>query len=216
VSLIHAERIITELLERVIASVDEPLILHELEGDAVSFYAVEKDGEDLAGGVLEQVERCMESFRRREAELISECRVCSCQACRSVEQLKLKAVLHRGEAAFTHLRQFTKVAGEDVILAHRLLKNSVGSKEYILMTEPFAAACPDAVFEGRSMKESREQVEGFGEVPVYVIHTGKERPIEPAERTATDKLKMYLNLEGYLFKRLFSGPKRPFSNLKDK
>jgi hypothetical protein len=215
VSLIHAEQIITELLESVISSVDWPLILHELEGDAVTFYAIEAEGNSYASGVLEQVERCMEAFRKREAELISDCAICTCQACKRVGQLKIKTVLHRGEAAFTQLRQFTKVAGEDVILAHRLLKNDVPSNEYILMTEPFVQACPDSSLEGRSIEQSKEQVDGFGEVPIHVVRAEQDSPIAPATRSLVDKLKMFLTLEGYLIKRLFSGSTRAFSSLQD-
>lgn len=35
------------------------------------------------------------------------------------------------------VRQFTEIAGEDVILIHRLLKNSIDSDEYILLTDSF-------------------------------------------------------------------------------
>lgn len=166
VSVIHAEGIVTDLLESVIASTGLPLIVHELEGDAVAFYAIDDGPESCAGVVFEHVEQFMDAFRRREAELISECSMCACEACESVGKLRIKTVLHRGEAVFGALRQFTKIAGEDVILAHRLLKNTVPSNEYILMTEPFLAACPGA--RAHRLEHRIERVEGLGEVGIHV------------------------------------------------
>lgn len=206
VSLIHAEKIITELLESVIASVDKPLVLHELEGDAVNFYAIEEDEQACAGEVFAQVERCIEAFRQREAELISDCSVCECEACKQVGQLKIKVVLHRGEAAFTKLRQFTKVAGEDVILAHRLLKNTIPSDEYILMTEPFVQACPS--LQERPLQRRKEHAEGLGEVTVYVHDFEQKEAITPVERSFWSKVKSFIWLEGYLLRRLLIGPRQ--------
>lgn len=44
VSLIHAERIITELLESVIDASEHPLILNKLQGDAARFMRARMDG----------------------------------------------------------------------------------------------------------------------------------------------------------------------------
>jgi hypothetical protein len=216
VSLIHAEKIITELLESVIASADKPLVLHEIEGDAVNFYAIEEDEKACAGEVLAQVERFVEAFRRREAELISECSLCECEACQRVGQLKIKVVLHRGEAAFARLRQFTKVAGEDVILAHRLLKNTIPSNEYILMTEQFVQACSS--LQSRPLERRTEHAEGLGEVTVYVLDFEQRGTVAPTERSLWNKLKMFGKFEGYLLRRLLTGPRqtyRKYRHLKD-
>ena len=213
VSLIHAEKIITDLLESVIDSAERPLVLHELEGDAVSFYAIEEGDEECARQVFAQVEGFFEAFRQREAELISDCTVCECEACQRVGQLKIKVVLHRGEAVFSTLRQFTKVAGEDVILAHRLLKNTVPSDQYILMTEPFVNACPDV--KNRRLERRIERADGLGEVAVYVQDLDRKEPIEPAQRSRSERLKMFARLEGYTLRRLLLRPRRAYRNLQD-
>ncbi|MGB2958565.1 MAG: DUF2652 domain-containing protein, partial [Bacteroidota bacterium] len=62
-SLLHAERIIGELLESVIEESDHPLILHELEGDAVTFYAESDGSPERARDILQQVQRFITSFR---------------------------------------------------------------------------------------------------------------------------------------------------------
>lgn len=38
---------------------------------------------------------------------------------------------------FKHIRGFEEQAGPDVILAHRLLKNTVQTLDYVLLTEAF-------------------------------------------------------------------------------
>src|SRR5690606_21068088 len=146
-----------------------------------------------------QVDGFFEAFRAREAELVSECSLCKCEACEKVGQLKLEAVLHTGDAVFTRIRQFTKVAGEDVILAHRLLKNSVPSDEYVLMTEAFAAACGD--LPGRTLERRTEHAEGLGEVTVFVEDYQRKGPVAPAERSLWEKLWTFGRLEGYTLKR---------------
>lgn len=210
-SLLHAERIIADLLECVMAEARHPLVIHELEGDAVSFYADAEDREAAARSALAQVDAFFEAFRAREAELVSDCSMCVCEACQMVGQLQLKAVLHTGEAVFTEIRQFTKVAGEDVILAHRLLKNSVPSDDYLLLTEPFVAACGG--LPERHLERRTERAEGRGEVTVFVEDHQDVGPLVPAERSLWDKLQMFGRLEGYTLKRLFSGPGKSIRHL---
>lgn len=93
ISLIHAERIIDELLERVIAEAHPPLVLQELEGDAVYFYAISDGTREMAREVITQVRRGLAAFKGREATLVSECGICLCEACKAVGRLTMKAVL---------------------------------------------------------------------------------------------------------------------------
>ncbi len=205
VSVIHAEMIVTDLLESVIASTGLPLVVHELEGDAVAFYAVDDGPKSCADVVFEHVERFMDAFRQREAELVSECSVCACEACDNVGKLRIKVVLHRGEAVFGALRQFTKIAGEDVILAHRLLKNTVPSHEYILMTEQFLNACPAAA--NRDLERRIERVEGLGDVAIRFIDLQRDDSA-PAPRRFRDKLRRFIALDALTIRRLLSPERR--------
>jgi hypothetical protein len=130
--------------------------------------------------MLCRVLRCMEAFGKREAELISEASICLCDTCKRMGQFRLKMILHRGEVAFVQVRQFNKEGGEDILLAHRLLKNSVPCDEYILMTEAFVEARPDSSLEGRPMQQRTEKAEGFGEVSTHVIdfqNEGQPKPV---------------------------------------
>ena len=48
ISVLHAEQIVTELLEAIISQIEAPLILNKLEGDAVFLYARAGDEAGLA------------------------------------------------------------------------------------------------------------------------------------------------------------------------
>ena len=72
------------------------------------------------------------AFYRRSTDRqeLSIDRVCNCDGCVQVGTLKLKFVAHLGEIAFQKVKRYTELAGVDVILVHRLLKNSVPVPEY--------------------------------------------------------------------------------------
>jgi hypothetical protein len=212
ISLIHAERIIVELLESVINVSTHPLILHELEGDAVSFYAVSDGSREMAQDISRQVLQFFEAFQARERELVSECSLCVCEACRNVGQLRLKAVLNHGEAVFTTVKHFTKVAGEDVILAHRLLKNSIKHDEYILLSESFYEL--SGGLDGQEPERRSEKYEGLGTVNVLVYYPEREATdMEPKKRSFWDKLKMSVKVDSYLVKRLLRKSSKRYQHL---
>ena len=140
ISLLHAEQIITELLEAVIDTAEYPLTLNKLEGDAaLLFTPVEADATAVTKDVARQAVRFFEAFKSKRQALVDGI-ACSCDACTHIENLELKAFLHLGEAVVKRVRQFEELGGEDVILIHRLLKNSLEAHEYLLLTSPFHRA----------------------------------------------------------------------------
>src|SRR5690242_14581962 len=79
-SLLHAETIITDLLETVIDEAEFPLAISKLEGDAVFLYALtEGDQQAAARDVLKQAAGFFEAFQARERALIA-CNTCGCSA----------------------------------------------------------------------------------------------------------------------------------------
>ncbi|MCK5342718.1 MAG: DUF2652 domain-containing protein, partial [Candidatus Heimdallarchaeota archaeon] len=140
-SLLHAEKIIGELMECMLDEVELPVVAHEILGDAISLYSLDDGSPDMADNIYKQLEKYFLAFHTREAYLLRECGYCICDACNNVSQLKIKAILHSGEAAFTKVRDIPKISGEDIITAHRLLKNSIASNEYILVTNSFLDRC---------------------------------------------------------------------------
>lgn len=215
-SLLHAEVIITELLEAVIGKAQHPLTIAKLEGDAVFLYAVTEDASPAARDVLKQAAGFFETFREKERELIA-CNTCRCPACQSIEKLQLKVLLHYGEIAVKQVQQFTELAGENVILIHRLLKNTVSAKEYILMTDTFHTL--SGGIEGAETEFRTEHAEGIGEVAVRVwyppVHTHfPERPAPLLPKPGTKSAALYERFNEYARRRLSGAEsRRSFSSL---
>lgn len=137
-SAIHAEEIIFDLLEAVVESADHPLIFNKVEGDAVLLFAKTSGDEvEVARSIASQVRAFFDVFYEWARFLAHERAECSCNACQRVLDLKIKAFIHHGEVVFKQFRQFLELAGEDVIITHRLAKNAISSSEYILITEAF-------------------------------------------------------------------------------
>jgi Protein of unknown function (DUF2652) len=68
---------------------------------------------------------------------------CPCDACANIGMLKLKFVVHHGKFSRQRLGNVEQLHGTDVIVAHRLLKNSVPSKEYLLVTDAVLERLPE-------------------------------------------------------------------------
>jgi hypothetical protein len=137
-TLAHAQTIITELVKSIVQQIDLPLEVAKLEGDAVFLFG-RKGTEPEAWATKKRVVgdklfTFFETFTKKVGEL-SYSTTCTCAACTHIEKLRLKLVVHSGEALFHQILGFQELAGVDVIIVHRLLKNSVEADQYLLMTE---------------------------------------------------------------------------------
>ena len=176
VSAVHGQLCISFLIETLLREVDIPLQLQEIEGDAVFLYAADPGDEEEWQKVLNQVRtkllRFFEAFFEATVTA-TESTPCKCAICRNADGLKLKIVVHTGNAVFHTIGGRAQVSGADVILAHRLLKNTVRGDEYILMS---GSAYRDL---GRAMEgefvEGCESYDGFGSVETFVRHIGEVR-----------------------------------------
>jgi len=169
-SAIHAEEIIFDLLEAVINRAQHPLTLNKLEGDAVFLYAEvgSSNTREVVRDVVKQAQGFFEAFYERAKTLTQERAECDCNAGQSVHDLRLKVIMHIGKAVFRTIRQFNELAGEDVITVHRLLKNSIPTREYILMTESFYALVGRLPNMAHSLRV--EQYEDLGALNIHVFH----------------------------------------------
>jgi hypothetical protein len=215
-SSLHAEEIITQLMEALLEAATTPLVLNKLEGDAAFFYApaVDDDGK-IATGLVQQVSRLMAAFRLRQEELIKAGEGgCFCDACCNLGALKLKVILHSGEAVLKKVRQWDELAGRDVILVHRLLKNRLAAREYILMTENFFRV-------GGGMPEwtyvpYTDNFEGIGQVKTLVFYPEPTYPDIPfTQRRLVRPAGIFegLKLFGRPLWRRLTGKRLPFHNL---
>jgi hypothetical protein len=167
VSLLHAEQIITDLIEAVIDQAQHPLILNKLEGDAALLYSECEPGDAAAAqDVFAQVKAFFPAFGNRLAQQKEQRAHCICDACTRIDHLALKAFVHFGEFAIKQVRHFEELAGEEVILVHRLMKNHVPSREYVLVTEAARAATG---LDAGIMQSHRENFEGVGEVALWLM-----------------------------------------------
>jgi Protein of unknown function (DUF2652) len=131
----HSSHIVNELLECIITNNNLGFHLSEVEGDAVLFY---KKGDIIPKKAL--IEQCVEMYQRfhQQIKIIERDSVCRCGACTMVSNLTLKFVAHFGEIEEIKISNFLKATGADMIVAHRLLKNSIEKHEYLLLSKPIA------------------------------------------------------------------------------
>lgn len=156
----HSGHIISELLELIIEEDGLELEVAEVEGDAVFFYAEGRTPDSAA--ILAQAERMFIRFHEH-LKLYESRRICDCGACVTAHGLSLKFVAHKGQVGFTSVRGQRKPYGPDVILTHRLLKNSVDSNEYLLATGALLGDAP-AVPSWGTWTEGRSEYDDVGTV----------------------------------------------------
>lgn len=138
-SLAHAQETIARLLEVVIDAAGPSLRLAKLEGDAAFFYMpVPKDGTVDPALVARHAAAIYRAFHVRAADLRVNT-LCPCDGCQQSGNLKIKLVGHVGGVAMQKVKRLTELAGVDVIVVHRMLKNAVPVPEYLLMTKPVHA-----------------------------------------------------------------------------
>ena len=127
----HSRLIIQELLEILIDANDSGLEISEIEGDAILFYKFgdPPHPEDL----YRQVEHMFCAFHRA-LNAYDLRKYCQCKACTSAIDLSLKVITHYGEFTDYKVKNFSKLIGKDVIVAHQLLKNDIENHEYWLIT----------------------------------------------------------------------------------
>ncbi len=164
VNLTHAQLTVAALLEAVIDQAG-PLELVKLEGDAAFFWLKAPTGQ--AWSELASVfARMRSAFVGKRDTLISE-RMCSCESCEQIDRLRLKFVAHEGEVAEQRVKQFIELAGVDVILVHRMLKNDVPVNEYVLFTDAVRAQLPSAL---KSKAQGLEHdFEGLGKTQTWFV-----------------------------------------------
>jgi hypothetical protein len=212
--LLHAEQIITDLMEAVIHKIEPPLQLNKLEGDAAFFYAKAGDHDGAAPKITGQVLAFTSAYRDKQQALIKAAEGgCPCAACRNIDQLKLKTILHYGRAVIKQVHRLEELAGEDVITAHRLLKNKVPASEYIMMTEDFYHISGGLA--DNQPEPYTDNYEGIGEVKTLLYYP-EAFPLEIPATAPMTKLSgrleaLRLDLKG-LWRRLLR-PKLIFHNL---
>lgn len=129
--LVHSTDVLTgrqityELLSAVIGQNELQLNIAEVEGDAVLFYRY--GSAPSLCELVRQYEMMAKAFETKRQEL-------QYRFSRSLD-LSLKVIAHYGPITEYAIGQFKKLYGKVVVEAHRLLKNSVESDSYLLLTD---------------------------------------------------------------------------------
>lgn len=164
----HAHDIIADVMATVMKCLRPPFKLAKFEGDAVFVYAIT---DAIDGSALQDaIESAYFAFRKRLRN-IKQATSCECSACSNMQHLDLKFVSHYGEFIKHRMGGREELAGRDVILIHRLLKNGVnerlGGHAYALYSDPCIRAMGiDPAAQG--LLQHQESIDIIGEVKCWV------------------------------------------------
>ena len=158
-------RVIPSLLNKIIYSNEIELKVSEIEGDAVLFFR--------QGGLppfQQLVKQCQYFYTEfyKQMDALREKHSDKNGAYKIPKMLGLKIVLHYGqEIGVVPVGKRIKLMGEDVIVAHRLLKNNVPIDEYILISDQLIAeykSISSDDFHWANLKEGSMEIEHVGEI----------------------------------------------------
>ena len=137
----HGSHAISFLLDAIIQAVGDEYEISEIEGDAVLMF---KRGP--APTKKEILDICLKIFNafHYQRKWMQQHTICPCGACQAIINLTLKFIAHHGMIGEMRIGRFITLSGTDVIIAHRLLKNSVPSHEYLLLSEKLLNNVPDS------------------------------------------------------------------------
>lgn len=129
-----SKEVIPALLRKLIDANIIKMSVAEIEGDAIFFY---KSGRlPSVNRVAEQCKHLYKTFSdfldnlqksdpENHTKYLAD------------NQLGLKIIIHYGNISLANIKGRTKLLGEDVIVAHKLLKNGIYELNYILLTEKY-------------------------------------------------------------------------------
>ena len=163
-----AYALLSSLLDAMVENLSPQFRLAKLEGDAL--FALADDPTPIRGeALIETIRACYAAF----SEVLGNANViwtCTCGACSRIHALGLKFVLHHGTYVVQRIVGNEELAGPDVIVVHRLLKNHardlVGDRPYALLSDASIAAL-DVPVDG--MQAAVEQYEDMPPIPVHVL-----------------------------------------------
>jgi hypothetical protein len=187
----HGSRIIQELLETLINANHIGLEISEIEGDAILFY---KFGDAPGLDVLyKQVEKMFCDFHQYLIAYDNR-KFCQCKACISAVNLTLKVISHYGEFTTYQVKNFSKLIGKDIIVAHQLLKNDIDEHEYWLVTKSLLPDSTPTGFTDWMKWDSGSKTTENDKVPFHYTQIGKLKetipPYTPPALEPLEKVKM--------------------------
>jgi hypothetical protein len=193
-SVVHAHDIVARLLEAVIDAAAPAFRLAKLEGDAAFLYMpAPRDGAFDPGVVAGHAVGIHRAFHERASELALNT-VCPCDGCQQAGNLRIKLVGHVGGVAMQKVKRLTELAGVDVIVVHRMLKNAVPVPEYLLVTEPAYAVLDPRLRERAAAFDL--DLDDIGATPAYYVDLAAcaDQPAAPRRLSPLARLRRHLGL----------------------
>lgn len=193
----HSRLILQGMLEVLIDANQLGLEISEVEGDAILFYRFGKAPE--LHELYAQVQRMFCDFHRTLKEVDPASR-CQCRPCATaIEALSLKVVTHYGEFTSYNVKNFSKLVGKDVIVAHQLLKNDIPEREYWLVTSSILPADGPPSFTDwmrwdRGAKRTDNGEIDFHYAPLQPLRTAAEA--QPMFRPVSGKVPLLRRQDG--------------------
>jgi uncharacterized protein YndB with AHSA1/START domain len=209
VELDHAQDIIADIMDTLVRALRPPFRLAKFEGDAAFVYAL---ADKVDGSLLQDsIEQAYFAFRKR-LRSIKQASSCECQAYSRMQSLDVKFVVHHGEFIRQKMAGREELAGRDVILVHRLLKNDVGKTFGPHAYALFSDACVQAMGidpAAQGHLEDAEAIEHIGETKCWVsdLEEAWTRETETA-RTLVPRTGAYMLIE-----RDFAAPRQALWDL---
>lgn len=178
-----SSKVIPSLLNKIIYSNEIGLKISEIEGDAVLFYRL---GQLPPINIL--IDQCKLFYTEfyQQMEVLRKKNNGHPGAKKIPEMLGLKIVLHFGkEIGIVTIGKNFKLMGEDVIVAHRLLKNNIPIDEYILISETLLASYGDKdreyLTQQATFKSGFVEVDHLGQIGFKYMDL---RPMQPESTKA--------------------------------
>ena len=181
--MVHSQIIVRDLITTIISEIKAPMQVIRLEGDAIFLYVDKNDPlvrwELVQATLLETLIRFFRVFSNKITELTLH-KICNCNACNNVDQLKLKIVAHSGKTMFFNINDILELSGTAPILIHRLLKNSVTADEYVLMTE---SGFEDLMVAREDVELGSESYDELGTINTFIFYPPPPEPYHPDSTT---------------------------------
>src|SRR5438067_1908180 len=185
--LAHAQAIIHELTTLLRTRLSPPMRFVKVEGDAV-FCCADSEVFGDSERFVELIEVCYFEFSNQLMNMALST-TCTCAACSAISSLDLKFVAHFGTFVIDVESSGEDLAGPDVILVHRLLKNTIsdgdGPTAYALFTD----ACLRRLECLKDVPVQSESDEVLGDM------TGGVHDLEPVLATMRETRREYISSE---------------------
>lgn len=163
----HAEQVVSDLLETLVRAMGDEVRVEKFEGDAVLLSVLTDEPDAIALGIVDRLQGIFPAFHQRIHELAF-CRTCLCDCCSQMGELRVKAIAHFGPFLVKEVLGQRELAGQEMIRAHRLLKNQVEGHEYLLLTDAFVQL--ESVQGALDLERHVEQDPELGSTQVWVHH----------------------------------------------